>query len=175
MTRWPCTYARATADEHAALHISRRVCTINTALCTCASGPMHMSRAVCLCAEPFVYVQKPFVYVQERFVYVQSRLFMCSAVCLYAAPFVYMQRRLLICSAVCLYATPTANLQSGVQICKATCSCARVGFRKYVVFSMTHKSQAPDEFVVARRVAARIQQFVLLYPASGPGRERDRK
>src|ERR1051326_2588181 len=104
MTRWPCTYARATADEHAALHISRRVCTINTALCTCASGPMHMSRAVCLCAEPFVYVQK-------RFVYVQRRLFMCSAVCLCSAPFVYVQRRLFTCSAVCLRAAPFVYVQ----------------------------------------------------------------
>src|SRR5215813_1552211 len=53
-----------------------------------------------------------------------------------------MQSRLLVCSGVCLYAAPTADLQSGVQIGKATCSCARVGFRKHVVFSMKYKPQA---------------------------------
>src|SRR5438552_13315297 len=86
---------------------------------------------------------------------------MCRAVCF-------------MCSAVCLYATPTANLQSGVQIGKATCSCARVGFRKHLVFSMKYKPQAPAEFVVARGVAARIQQFVLLYPDQRPKQKKDR-
>ena len=146
------------------VYVQRRLFTCNAVLFIC-SAVLFICSAVCLCAAPFVYVQR-------RFVYMQRRLFMCSAVCLYAAPFVYMQRRLFICSAVCLYAAPAANLQSGVQICKATCSCARVGFRKHVVFSMTHKSQAPDEFIVARRVAARISVRPAL---SGPAAQGEKR
>jgi hypothetical protein len=37
---------------------------------------------------------------------------------------------------------------------------------------MKYKPQAPAEFVVARRIAARIQQFVLLSPAQRPRGEK---
>src|SRR5262249_50202843 len=97
---------------------------------------------------------------------------MCSGRCIRAEPFAYMQSRLLVCSGVCLYAAPTANLQSGVQICKATCSCARVGFRKHVVFSMKYKPQARLSSLLLDELPPGLSSSSSCIRPSGPARKR---
>ena len=96
----------------------------------------------------------------------------CRAICLCAETFAYMQSRLFMCSGVCLYAAPTADLQSGVHIGKATCSCARVGFRRHVVFSMKYKPQARLSSLLLDKLPPGFSSSSSCIRPSGPARKR---
>ena len=85
-----CKSAHGSAHEHAALH-------------SCMS-PMHLSKAPCLFAEPFVYVHR--------------RVFMCTSGYSYARPSVRLQAPLHLCTTRCLLAAGPACMHGGVFICK---------------------------------------------------------